>query len=252
MIEVEKLRKKFGAIEVLKGIDLTARPKEVLSIIGPSGSGKSTLLRCINFLEEPDSGTIRIDGEAAYFDVVAGRRKLHSQRRIAAIRGRLGMVFQDFNLFPHLTALGNVMEAPVHVLGMPRRDAEALARSMLGKVGLSDRSAHYPEQLSGGQCQRVAIARALAMQPTAMLFDEPTSALDPELVHEVLEVMQKLRSDGMSMIIVTHEMDFARRISDRAIFMDQGVIVEEGPPEQIFGAPEVERTRAFLRRMLER
>lgn len=252
MIEVEKLRKSFGAIEVLTEVDLSAMSGEVVSIIGPSGSGKSTLLRCINFLEEPDSGVIRIDGQVAYYDQVAGRRKLHTQRRIAAIRARLGMVFQDFNLFPHLTALGNVVEAPIHVLKTPRREAEELGRSMLAKVGLSDRSAHYPEQLSGGQRQRVAIARALAMKPTAMLFDEPTSALDPELVHEVLEVMQKLRDDGMSMIIVTHEMDFARRISDRAIFMDRGAIVETGPPEQVFGKPEMDRTRHFLKRVLER
>jgi polar amino acid transport system ATP-binding protein len=252
MIEVERLRKTFGTLEVLKGVDLTARANEVVSVIGPSGSGKSTLLRCINFLEEPDSGSIRIDGVAAYFDIVGGRRKLHPQRQIASIRSRLGMVFQDFNLFPHLSAIGNVMEAPVHVRGVPRKDAEELARSMLAKVGLSDRAGHYPEQLSGGQRQRVAIARALAMKPTAMLFDEPTSALDPELVHEVLEVMQQLRDDGMSMIIVTHEMDFARRISDRTIFMDHGGIVEEGPPDQIFGAPNVERTRMFLKRMLER
>jgi polar amino acid transport system ATP-binding protein len=252
MIEADRISKSFGDLQVLVEVTLKAMPHEVVSIIGPSGSGKSTLLRCLNFLEEPDSGTIRIDGEVAYYDYVGGRKQRHSQRKIAAIRARLGMVFQEFNLFPHMTALGNVMEAPAHVLRLKRQEAEELARAMLGKVGLSDRADHYPDQLSGGQRQRVAIARALAMRPTAMLFDEPTSALDPELVQEVLAVMQILREEGMSMLIVTHEMDFARRISDRTIFMDHGAIVEEGNPDQIFGSPQVERTRSFLKRMLER
>jgi polar amino acid transport system ATP-binding protein len=252
MIEADRISKSFGDLQVLIEVTLKAMPHEVVSIIGPSGSGKSTLRRCLNFLEEPDSGTIRIDGEVAYYDYVGGRKQRHPPRKIAAIRARLGMVFQEFNLFPHMTALGNVMEAPAHVLRMKRQEAEELARAMLGKVGLSDRADHYPDQLSGGQRQRVAIARALAMRPTAMLFDEPTSALDPELVQEVLAVMQILREEGMSMLIVTHEMDFARRISDRTIFMDRGAIVEEGNPDQIFGSPQVERTRSFLKRMLER
>lgn len=252
MIEAENITKSFGLLKVLHDVTLTAASKEVVSIIGPSGSGKSTLLRCINFLEEPDSGVIRVNGETAYYDYVGELKKRHSQTRIALIRAKLGMVFQEFNLFPHMTVLGNVVEGPIHVLKKSRKEAQEIAHAMLAKVGLADRMAHYPDQLSGGQRQRVAIARALAMHPTAMLFDEPTSALDPELVHEVLEVMQALRDDGMSMIIVTHEMEFAQRISDRTIFMDQGRIVEQGHPTQIFGAPEKERTQAFLKRMLER
>jgi polar amino acid transport system ATP-binding protein len=244
--------KSYGHLQVLQGISLEVATGEVICIIGPSGSGKSTLLRCINFLEQPDSGVIRIDGEPAYFEMIGGRRVAQSKRRIARLRSRLGMVFQEFNLFPHLTVLQNIIEAPIHVLRMRRNEARAKALRLLRRVGLEDKADHYPEELSGGQRQRTAIARALAMDPTAMLFDEPTSALDPELVHEVLEVMRQLRDDGMTMIIVTHEMNFARHAANRVIFMDHGLIVEEGPPERIFGAPCEPRTRAFLKTVLER
>ena len=252
MIDVANLYKAFGALEVLKDVSLTVGSKEVVCVIGPSGSGKSTLLRCINFLEQPDRGTIRINGVSAYFDMIGDKVKLHSRKNIASVRAKLGMVFQDFNLFPHLTVLGNVIEAPRHVLGLGRSEAVDAGMALLEKVGMSDKADTYPEQLSGGQRQRTAIARALAMKPTAMLFDEPTSALDPELVHEVLEVMQDLRNDGMSMIIVTHEMEFARRVANRAIFMDQGRIVEQGTPDEIFVRPQATRTQAFLKSVLER
>jgi ABC-type polar amino acid transport system ATPase subunit len=252
VIEAVGIHKSFGGVEVLRDVSLAVGPSEVVSIVGPSGSGKSTLLRCINFLEQPDRGSIRIDGVPAYYDEVGGRRRLHPRRRIAAVRAKLGMVFQDFNLFPHLSVLGNVVEAPRHVLGMRRPEAADVAMAMLRKVGLADKADCHPETLSGGQRQRTAIARALAMRPTAMLFDEPTSALDPELVHEVLAVMQDLRDDGMSMVIVTHEMEFARRVSNRAVFMDRGGIVEAGPPEEIFRRPREARTQAFLRSVLER
>ena len=252
MIEVTELRKSYGALEVLAGVSLSVAAGDVICIIGPSGSGKSTLLRCINYLDMPDSGTIRIEGKIAYYDMVGGRKVPHAKRRIARVRARLGMVFQEFNLFPHLTVLQNVVEAPVHVLGEKRAKAAATARALLARVGLADKEDHYPEELSGGQRQRTAIARALAMKPTAMLFDEPTSALDPELVHEVLEVMRQLSRDGMTMIVVTHEMNFARQVADRVIFMDHGRIVEEDVPERIFGNPREARTRAFLKSVLER
>jgi ABC-type polar amino acid transport system ATPase subunit len=252
VIDVANLYKGFGALEVLKDVSLSVGLKEVVCIIGPSGSGKSTLLRCINFLEQPDRGTIRINGVPAYYDMAGDRIRLHSRRNVASVRAKLGMVFQDFNLFPHLTVLGNVIEAPRHVLGVGRSEAVDAGMALLKKVGMSDKAECYPEQLSGGQRQRTAIARALAMKPTAMLFDEPTSALDPELVHEVLEVMQDLRNDGMSMIIVTHEMEFARRVANRAIFMDQGKIVEEGSPDEIFVKPQAARTQAFLKSVLHR
>ncbi len=225
---------------------------EVVCVIGPSGSGKSTLLRCINYLEIPERGRIFIEGELAYRDEVNGRLKQYSAKRIVAMREKVGMVFQHFNLFPHLTALKNVMEAPVHVKGLARQEAEQIARDLLKQVGLSEQADQYPEQLSGGQQQRVAIARALAMHPKAMLFDEVTSALDPELVHEVLDVMRQLADRGMTMIVVTHEMNFARQVADRVVFMDSGLIVEEGLPDALFTMPQQPRTQEFLRAILTR
>ena len=236
LIEVRGLRKSFGALEVLCDIDLDVRRGEVVVIIGPSGSGKSTLLRCLNRLEEPTAGTVRIGGVE-----ITGRGSSLSQ-----MRRKLGMVFQHFNLFPHMTALDNVMEGPRTVLRMSRPDAEARARDLLQKVGLEDKADSKPANLSGGQQQRVAIARALAMNPDAMLFDEVTSALDPELVGEVLNVMRALAEEGMTMVVVTHEMSFARRMADRVVFLDRGVIVEQGAPDRIFQRAEEERTRQFL------
>jgi polar amino acid transport system ATP-binding protein len=252
MIDAQAVCKSFGPLQVLKSVTLQVRAGEVVCIIGPSGSGKSTLLRCLNYLEASESGTIRINGEAAYYDFVDGKRRPHRAVKIAKVRSKLGMVFQDFNLFPHLTVLQNVTEAPVHVLGLSAASAVAQAVDLLIRVGLRDKANSYPEQLSGGQKQRAAIARALAMDPSAMLFDEPTSALDPELVHEVLEVMRQLRDDGMTMIIVTHEMNFARQVADRVIFMDQGRIVEEGHPSVIFDRPSEPRTQSFLKSVLQR
>lgn len=252
MIEVEGLHKHFGDNHVLRGIDLAIAAGEVVCVIGPSGSGKSTLLRCINHLEVAEQGRIRIDGELAYATEKRGVFRPHSNRAIAAVRAQLGMVFQHFNLFPHLTAMGNIIEAPVHVLGKPKDLARKRARELLTQVGLADKEDAYPEELSGGQQQRVAIARALAMDPKAMLMDEVTSALDPELVAEVLATMRDLAAQGMTMLVVTHEMNFARQVSSRVIFMDQGMIVEEDSPEHIFGAPRERRTRDFLRTVLER
>ena len=252
MIEAIDIHKSFGALAVIQGITLKVAPREVVCIIGPSGSGKSTLLRCINLLEQPDRGTIRLDGEQAYYDWVGGRKVMHGRRRIAGVRARLGMVFQDFNLFPHLSVLDNIVEAPIHVLGVDRATATAKARDLLGRVGLADKVDAFPEQLSGGQRQRTAIARALAMDPIAMLFDEPTSALDPELVHEVLEVMRQLSAEGMTMIIVTHEMNFARQVADRVIFIDHGRIVEEGTPDDVFERPRAARTRGFISTVVNR
>ena len=252
MIEIEDVHKYFGALHVLRGINLSVPAGEVVCIIGPSGSGKSTLLRCINHLEVPGRGRIRIDGALAYRDEVAGAFRAHSNRAIAAVRTKVGMVFQHFNLFPHLTALENVTEAPIHVLKMPKEEVRQRGLQLLAQVGLADKESAYPEELSGGQQQRVAIARALAMDPKAMLFDEVTSALDPELVAEVLTVMRDLARRGMTMLIVTHEMNFARQVASRIIFMDHGVIVEEGAPAQIFEAPREQRTRDFLRTVLER
>ncbi|HZS86348.1 MAG TPA: amino acid ABC transporter ATP-binding protein [Chloroflexota bacterium] len=247
MIRLEEIHKSFGHNHVLRGVSLSVQPGEVVCIIGPSGSGKSTLLRCINYLEVPEKGCIYIDGELAYRDEVNGHLRQHPMKRIVAVREKVGMVFQQFNLFPHLTALQNVMEAPVHVKRLPKAQAEQLARERLAQVGLSQKADQYPEELSGGQQQRVAIARALAMEPKAMLFDEATSALDPELVNEVLEVMRQLAGQGMTMVVVTHEMNFARQVADRVIFMDHGLIVEEGLPENIFSSAEQQRTRDFLR-----
>ncbi|WP_409077059.1 amino acid ABC transporter ATP-binding protein [Paraburkholderia sp. FT54] len=248
MVEICNLQKYYGSHHVLDSIDLTIYPKEVICIIGPSGSGKSTLLRCINNLEVPESGSIRIDGVTAYRDdTPGGRNRPHSAREIAAVRARVGMVFQHFNLFPHLTVLGNVMEAPVHVLRQSRDEARKNALEKLSLVGLAQKAGAYPAELSGGQQQRVAIARALAMQPVVMLFDEATSALDPELVSEVLTVMRDLAQRGMTMVVVTHEMDFARQVASRVVFMDQGRIVEQGDPSQIFVNPREQRTKDFLR-----
>jgi len=252
MIELTEIHKSFGPLEVLRGVSLTVGAGEVICIIGPSGSGKSTLLRCINHLEVPNRGAIRVAGETVYYDEVDGVRRPHTRRRIAEVRAKLGMVFQSFNLFPHLTALENIIEAPVHVRRMSKEAATARALELMRRVGLEDKADYYPEEMSGGQQQRTAIARALAMDPTAMLFDEPTSALDPELVHEVLEVMRQLRDDGMTMIIVTHEMNFARQVANRVLFMDRGVIVEEDTPARLFESPREPRTRAFLKNVLDR
>jgi ABC-type histidine transport system ATPase subunit len=251
LIEVRNLHKSFGTLEVLRGVSFDVQRGEVLAIIGPSGSGKSTLLRCLNFLEEYQAGDVLFDNTlVGYRENAAGRRKPDSERNIRLIRARLGMVFQGFHLFPHKTVLENVIEGPVVVKGEPRAEAENRARTLLANVGLTDKLDAYPTKLSGGQQQRAAIARALAMQPAAMLFDEPTSALDPELVGEVLEVMKSLAAEGMTMVVVTHEMGFARSVADRVMMMDAGEIVELGPPAQIFGAPQSPRTAEFLRRVL--
>src|SRR5215216_5709138 len=247
MIQLEAIHKTFGDTHVLRGITLSIDRGEVVCIIGPSGSGKSTLLRCINYLEQPEGGRITIDGQNAYRELVNGKIKNYPALRIAATREKIGMVFQQFNLFPHLTVLQNIMEAPRQVKHMKKSEAEQKARSLLAQVGLAEKADYYPDELSGGQQQRVAIARALAMDPEAMLFDEATSALDPELVGEVLEIMRELAVQGMTMAVVTHEMGFARQVADRVIFMDHGVIVEQGTPQEIFGAPREERTRDFLR-----
>jgi polar amino acid transport system ATP-binding protein len=252
MVEVEDLHKSFGANKVLDGIELSVAEGEVVCIIGPSGSGKSTLLRCINHLEVPERGRIRIDGQLAYRDEVGGRFRAHRNRAIAAVRAEVGMVFQHFNLFPHLTVIGNIIEAPVHVLRRRPQEARQRAMGLLSQVGLLDKADAYPEELSGGQQQRAAIARALAMDPKAMLFDEATSALDPELVAEVLAVMRDLAQRGMTMLVVTHEIGFARQVAARVVFMDHGRIVEQGGPIQMFGEPRQERTRTFLRSVLER
>ena len=239
MITIKGLRKSFGRAEVLRGIALSVAESEVVVIIGPSGSGKSTLLRCINYLEEPTAGSVEIDGTILRHDA-----------SINKIRAEVGMVFQRFNLFPHMTVLENIMLAPIKVRHQTRSEAEKVARLFLDKVGLGDRGSAYPAQLSGGQQQRVAIARALAMRPKVMLFDEPTSALDPEMVQEVLNVMKELAREGMTMVVVTHEMGFAREVGDRVLFIDQGVIVEEGSPEMLFEHPQEERTRLFLSKIL--
>ena len=254
MLEIAGLRKRFGAVEVLRDISLAVSPGEVVVVIGPSGSGKTTLLRCTNLLEEYEGGTIMIDGEPIGYriDQRSGRRSRMSEREIARARERIGMVFQSFNLFAHMNVLQNIVAAPIRVKRIERRQAEARARELLAMVGLSDKAAEHPIRLSGGQQQRVAIARALAMDPKIMLFDEVTSALDPELVGEVLAAMQQLASDGMTMVVVTHEMSFARDIADRIVFMDGGVIVEEGKPDQLLFAPQTERVRAFLKRYNDR
>jgi ABC-type polar amino acid transport system ATPase subunit len=236
IVEAHAVHKYFGTHHVLKGIDLAVAECELVFVIGPSGSGKSTLLRCLNRLEEPSSGSIMVDG----IDLLDRRTDINHARQ------RIGMVFQSFNLYPHMTALGNVTLALRKVAGKRRAEADAIAQAALARVGLADRAGHYPNQLSGGQQQRVAIARAIALEPRVMLFDEPTSALDPELVGGVLAVMRELRESGMTMVVVSHEMGFARAAADRVLFMDAGVVVEQGPPEQIFAAPREERTRAFI------
>jgi len=254
MLDIVGLHKRFGAVEVLRNVSFAVSPGEVVVVIGPSGSGKTTLLRCINLLEEYERGTITVDGEPIGYriDGNSGRRVRMSEREIARARERIGMVFQSFNLFPHMNVLQNIVAAPVRVKRIERRQAETRACELLAMVGLSDKAAEYPIRLSGGQQQRVAIARALAMDPKIMLFDEVTSALDPELVGEVLAAMQQLASDGMTMVVVTHEMSFARDIADRIVFMDGGVVVEEGRPAQLLFAPQTERVRAFLKRYNDR
>jgi ABC-type polar amino acid transport system ATPase subunit len=251
VVEVRGLHKHFGHLHVLRGIDLTVERGEVLVIIGPSGSGKSTLLRCLNFLEQYDAGEVRFgDTLVGFRKRPDGRLVRDREAGIAAIRAQMGMVFQHFNLFPHKTVLENVIEGPVIVLGEPAAQARARGLELLGKVGLADKADVYPSKISGGQQQRAAIARALAMRPRAMLFDEPTSSLDPELVGEVLDVMRALAAEGMTMIVVTHEMSFAREVADRVVVLDQGLIVEQGPPSQIFSSPREPRTAEFLRRVI--
>jgi polar amino acid transport system ATP-binding protein len=252
LVRIVDLHKRFGALEVLRGIDLAVAAGEKLSIIGPSGSGKTTLLRCINWLERPTGGEILIDGRPMGERTAHGRRVEMRDAELARMRARIGMVFQRFNLFPHLTALENVAVGPIKVLRQPRERARRDALALLEKVGLAHKKDVHPDMLSGGQQQRVAIARALAMQPALMLFDEATSALDPELVGEVLTVIRDLAAEGMTMIMVTHEMQFAEDISDRVVFMDHGQIVEEGPPHRIFRDPAEPRTRAFLRAVIDR
>lgn len=246
MVNAEKVVKRFGDLTILKDVDLRVRRGQVVVIIGPSGSGKTTLLRCLNHLEKIDSGRIYIDGNLIGYREVHGQLVEDSEAAIARTRAQIGFVFQRFNLFAHKTALENVVEAPIHVLHQPRAEVTERARELLRKVGLAEKAHAYPHKLSGGQQQRVAIARALAMNPKLMLFDEATSALDPELVGEVLKVMRQLAEEGMTMVVVTHEMSFARDVADHVIFMDQGCIIEQGTPEQIFSHASNERTRSFL------
>ena len=250
MVKAEEVCKSFGALQVLKGITLEVGKGEVLVMVGPSGSGKSTFLRCINHLEQINAGRLYVDGELVGYRQRGD--KLHELREaeIAKQRIDVGMVFQHFNLFPHMTVMGNLLEAPLKVRREPKKEAHDRARELLDRVGLGDKADAYPRQLSGGQQQRVAIARALAMQPKLMLFDEPTSALDPELVGEVLDVMRRLATDGMTMVVVTHEIGFAREVCDTVVFMDAGVVVEAGPPAEVLVRPQHERTRAFLKRLL--
>jgi polar amino acid transport system ATP-binding protein len=250
MVTARAVRKCFGDHEVLLCIDLDVAAGEVISLLGPSGSGKSTLLRCLNHLESLDGGEITINGHLVGYRRHAGKKYEVRPREAAAARRNVGMVFQQFNLFPHRTAVENIMEAPIYVKREPKDSARRRALELLDRVGLADRADTYPAQLSGGQQQRVAIARALAMDPTLMLFDEPTSALDPELVGEVLDVMKSLAADGMTMIVVTHEIAFAREVCDRVVFMDGGVIVEQGPPDELFTNPQHARTKSFLSKVL--
>ena len=252
IIRFERVTKAFGELVVLNELDLEVAPAEKVTIIGPSGSGKTTILRVLMTLEKPNGGVIYVSGEPLWHMEKGGQLVEANQKHLRQVRGNIGMVFQHFNLFPHMTAMRNVVEAPINVLGLPKEEAMARAAALLDKVGLGDKHDHYPSQLSGGQKQRVAIARALAMRPKVMLFDEVTSALDPELVGEVLGVLRMLaRESDMTMLIVTHEMKFARDIADRVLFFDQGVILEEGPPEQIFTSPRQARTREFLTSILE-
>ena len=250
VMQAKDVRKRFGRLEVLKGVSLEVRRGETVCIIGPSGSGKTTFIRCVNHLEKVDGGRIAVNGQLIGYRQRNGKLVEDSEKSIARQRTQIGMVFQRFNLFPHKTALGNVVEAPVHVLGRPRAEAVEEAQRLLARVGLADKVDTYPGKLSGGQQQRVAIARALAMRPALILFDEPTSALDPEVTGEVLAVMEELAHEGMTMIVVTHEMGFAREAADRVVMMDDGLVIEEGTPEHFFVAPEHERTKQFLSKIL--
>ncbi len=250
MVKAEGVHKRFGRLEVLKGIDLSVDRGQVMCILGPSGSGKSTFLRCINHLEKINAGRLWVDGELVGYRQEGDRLHELHEREVARKRAEIGMVFQHFNLFPHMTALDNVALAPIQVKGVPRSDARNRAQQLLQRVGLGDKLGTYPVALSGGQQQRVAIARALAMEPKLMLFDEPTSALDPELVGDVLDAMRQLARDGMTMIVVTHEMGFAREAADQVVFMDGGVVVESGRPGEVLSSPRHERTRAFLSKVL--
>jgi polar amino acid transport system ATP-binding protein len=250
MVKAEAVHKRFGRLEVLKGISLEVQPREVACLLGPSGSGKSTFLRCINHLDKIDAGRLWVDGELVGYRQSGNRLYELKESEVARERAETGMVFQRFNLFPHMTALENVIEAPMRVRNASRAEAISRGKELLERVGVADKLTTYPSQLSGGQQQRVAIARALAMQPKLMLFDEPTSALDPELVGEVLDVMRKLARDGMTMVVVTHEVGFAREVGDIVIFMDAGVVVEAGPPREVFDHPRHQRTRAFLSKVL--
>ncbi|CAM5655333.1 amino acid ABC transporter ATP-binding protein [Streptomyces narbonensis] len=249
-VEIRSVHKSFGTLHVLRGIDLDVRAGEVTVVLGPSGSGKSTLLRTINHLEKVDSGTVSVDGTLVGYRLSGNKLYELRERDILKQRTRIGFVFQNFHLFPHLTVLENIVEAPVSALKRPRKDAEAAARKLLDRVGLADKAEAYPKQLSGGQQQRVAIARALALEPGLLLFDEPTSALDPELVGEVLDVIKDLAASGTTMIVVTHEIGFAREVADTVVFMDEGRIVEQGPPGEVLDSPRHERTRAFLSKVL--
>jgi polar amino acid transport system ATP-binding protein len=252
MIELRRVHKRFGQLHVLNDVNLKVDEGEVVVVIGPSGAGKSTLLRCINALEPYDDGLVLVAGEPVGRREINGRLTKDSSEHIQKVRSEIGMVFQQFNLFPHMSALQNVIVAPIHVRRLSRREAEARGRELLAKVGVADKATAYPASLSGGQQQRVAIARALAMQPRVMLFDEATSALDPELIGDVLAVMRQLAGEGMTMIVVTHEMEFARDVADRIVFMAEGTILEEGTPEEIFTHPKHERLRSFLGAVLHR
>jgi polar amino acid transport system ATP-binding protein len=250
MVKAENVHKSFGRLEVLKGISLEVRSGQVMCLLGPSGSGKSTFLRCINHLEKIDAGRLSVDGELVGYRQEGEKLYELPERDIVRKRAEIGMVFQRFNLFPHMSALENIIEAPVLVKGVPRKQAVERAHELLERVGLGDRGGSYPSQLSGGQQQRVAIARALAMEPKLMLFDEPTSALDPELVGDVLDVMRELAAAGMTMVVVTHEIGFAREVGDTVVFMDAGVAVESGAPAAVFANPRHDRTKAFLSKVL--
>jgi polar amino acid transport system ATP-binding protein len=250
MVDAQQVHKSFGSNEVLKGIDFQVEPGQVVCLLGPSGSGKSTFLRCINHLEKINAGRLYVDNELVGYREVGDKLHELSENAVAKKRTEIGMVFQHFNLFPHMTALGNVIEAPCRVKKEPKAEVKKRALELLAKVGLSDKADAYPRQLSGGQQQRVAIARALAMRPKLMLFDEPTSALDPELVGDVLAVMKDLAREGMTMVVVTHEIGFAREVADAVVFMDGGVVVEQGPPADIITNPRHERTKTFLRQVL--
>jgi len=250
MVDAQQVHKSFGPNEVLKGIDFQVTPGQVVCLLGPSGSGKSTFLRCINHLEKINAGRLFVDGELVGYRQVGDKLYELSDNDVATKRAEIGMVFQHFNLFPHMTAMGNIIEAPCQVKNEPKAEVRKRAKELLAKVGLADKADAYPRQLSGGQQQRVAIARALAMRPKLMLFDEPTSALDPELVGDVLAVMKDLAREGMTMIVVTHEIGFAREVADTVVFMDAGVVVEQGPPSEVISNPRHERTKTFLSQVL--